>query len=290
MDNNHYFNQKRNCLEDKDFFQNSTIVAQKVITEKISFSYTAEGFLALNKSSLLCAFDSILSKKDTKLSFNYLTKCNQYNILALSLIKNAEAKQFSFDKEDILFSMGLLFLLNEEKDFMDFFTTYMHKQDKNSFSSKDIIILLISKSLDNSILNVNDTYQSLYVPHMNMLKNLKSKDTAKINVLIYIICEMYLKLENKKKNSFQNINYAFPYEVLTWLKLRERKGLKNPTKFTHPLMNTPIAKMFLDIKEPLPKPKELPYAKELLEKLKEKRGQATFIHKSQPHFKFICTS
>ena len=105
---------------------------------------------------------------------------------------------------------------------------------------------------------------------MNMLKNLKSKDTAKINVLIYIICEMYLELENKKKNLFQNINYAFPYEILAWLKLRELKGLKNPTKFTHPLMNTPIAKMFLNIKEPLPKPKELPYAKELLEKLKEK--------------------
>jgi len=35
-------------------------------------------------------------------------------------------------------------------------------------------------------------------------------------------------------------------------------------------MNIPIAKMFLELKEPLSKPTELPYAKELLEKLKEK--------------------
>jgi hypothetical protein len=63
--------------------------------------------------------------------------------------------------------------------------------------------------------------------------------------------------------------YAFPYEVLVLLKLRERAGLKNPKTFSHPLMNTPIAKMFLSLKEPLPKPTELPYAKELLEKIKE---------------------
>ena len=62
--------------------------------------------------------------------------------------------------------------------------------------------------------------------------------------------------------------WLFPYEIFFWLKLREQAGIKNPKTFTHPLMNTPIAKMFLDIKEPLPYPTELPYAKELLEKLK----------------------
>ena len=60
----------------------------------------------------------------------------------------------------------------------------------------------------------------------------------------------------------------YPYIVIGYLAIRKIKGLKNPKTFTHPLMNTPIAKIFLDIKEPLPKPTELPYAKELLEKLK----------------------
>lgn len=63
--------------------------------------------------------------------------------------------------------------------------------------------------------------------------------------------------------------YQLPFEILTWLRLRELKGLHNPTSFSHPLMNTPLARMFLELKTPLPKPSELPYAKELLAKLKE---------------------
>ncbi|MDD3597418.1 hypothetical protein [Sulfuricurvum sp.] len=63
--------------------------------------------------------------------------------------------------------------------------------------------------------------------------------------------------------------YQLPFEILTWLRLRELKGLSNPTTFSHPLMNTPLAKMFLELKTPLPKPTDLPYAKELLAKLKE---------------------
>lgn len=63
--------------------------------------------------------------------------------------------------------------------------------------------------------------------------------------------------------------YLLPYEILSWLRIRELKGLPNPTEFSHPLMNTPLAEMFLELKTPLDKPKELPYAKELLAKLKE---------------------
>jgi len=82
----------------------------------------------------------------------------------------------------------------------------------------------------------------------------------------WFILDLSVKVFNK---TYDN-NFMFPYEILTWLKIRELKGLKNPTEFSHPFMNTPIAKMFLDIKEPLLKRKELPFAKELLEKLKEK--------------------
>ena len=80
----------------------------------------------------------------------------------------------------------------------------------------------------------------------------------------------YEEEERKKEELELPAFHIFPYEIIAWLKLREKAGLKNPTEFSHPLMNTPIAKMFLELKEPLPKPTELPYAKELLEKLKEK--------------------
>jgi len=110
----------------------------------------------------------------------------------------------------------------------------------------------------------------------------ESWDTEDIDIVdknIYFLCDMHLDLalskitddneeERREKLEIPHIQ-LFPYEILTWLKLREKQGLKNPTEFSHPLMNTPIAKMFLDIKEPLAKPTELPYAKELLEKLQE---------------------
>ena len=131
-----------------------------------------------------------------------------------------------------------------------------------------------------------------------ILKEWDTNDMLKVDELIYFLSELHIdksmqilnKIEDNDEYeedcqcygnvvagayNYRNANellftMLFPYEILTWLKLRELKGLKNPTEFSHPLMNTPIAKMFLDIKEPLAKPKELPYAKELLKKLKEK--------------------
>jgi len=109
--------------------------------------------------------------------------------------------------------------------------------------------------------------------YQDVLDNWDSEDIIEVDKMAYVLSELHLSIDYKLRiNDLIVKPYfikIFPYEILTWLKLRKRAGLKNPKTFTHPLMNTPIAKMFLDIKEPLPKPKELPYAKDLLEKLKE---------------------
>lgn len=62
---------------------------------------------------------------------------------------------------------------------------------------------------------------------------------------------------------------ACPLFLPLFFFFRELKGFPNPTEFFHPLMNTPLVRMFLELKTPLAKPAELPYAKELLAKLKE---------------------
>ena len=118
-----------------------------------------------------------------------------------------------------------------------------------------------------------------------VLEDWNSEDVDDVAMYIDILCNLHLLqaehdlADADSDDAVNNLRYrelylpamyAFPYEILTWLKLREKAGLKNPTEFSHPLMNTPIAKMFLDIKEPLPKPTELPFAKELLKKLQEK--------------------
>ena len=44
----------------------------------------------------------------------------------------------------------------------------------------------------------------------------------------------------------------FPYEILSFLRLREWAGLTNPTHFDHPLMNHPMARMPEPVPLPLP--------------------------------------
>jgi len=118
-------------------------------------------------------------------------------------------------------------------------------------------------------------YPKSMVPYDTVLKNWDSKDLQEIDKLTFLLCEKHIEQSQEQKGDqdyFEfgaTYNKLFPYEIFTWFKYREKAGLKNPKTFTHPLMNTPIAKMFLDIKEPLPKPTELPYAKELLDKLQE---------------------
>jgi hypothetical protein len=133
----------------------------------------------------------------------------------------------------------------------------------------------------NPLLQPKDTYG-----YSKILDNWDTTDIKEITLYIELLCEVHIVQAQKDDDIYLKIkddpedltyrelflvsSYFLPYEVLTWLKLREKAGLKNPKTFSHPLMNTAIAKMFLSLKEPLPKPTELPYAKELLEKLQEK--------------------
>jgi len=142
--------------------------------------------------------------------------------------------------------------------------------------------------LYSKVFNKEYSDQRVYLPddygvYAKVLKEWDSSDLKNLELLVYKMCEYHLtkNITTLKKHieleddgeavEYVDVNtFIIPYEILTWLKLREKAGLKNPKTFTHPLMNTPIAKMFLDIKESLPKPTELPYTKKLLEKLKER--------------------
>jgi len=110
-----------------------------------------------------------------------------------------------------------------------------------------------------------------------ILEKWDTKHLTMVNDFVTVLCDLHLQTreQNEDEPDFEYLNFNksimkyYPYTVMGYLAMRKYTGRKNPKTFTHPLMNIPIAKMFLDIKEPLPKPKELPYAKELLEKLKE---------------------
>jgi hypothetical protein len=155
---------------------------------------------------------------------------------------------------------------------------YGHPEHQEAWFILDLSAKVFGKTYDNTRAYLAEEYELFE----EVLKVWDSEDTKTMLILVEKLCERHLlinrialqdrydKEEDGEGVMYVNVhNFIFPYEILAWLKLREKAGLKNATEFSHPLMNTTIAKMFLDIKEPLPKPRELPFAKELLEKLKE---------------------
>jgi len=111
-------------------------------------------------------------------------------------------------------------------------------------------------------------------PYDQVLERWNTKDLTEIDRLVYILCEHHLEQTRGARSDAEyyafeySDTWLYPYEILSWLRLRALKGLENPETFTHPLMNTEVARFFLTLEVPLEKPKELPYAKELLERLK----------------------
>jgi hypothetical protein len=156
---------------------------------------------------------------------------------------------------------------------------YGHPQHVEAWFLLDLFCKVFDKTYNNDRAYLPEKYE-IYEEVLNLWN---TQNLVELDLLIFKLSEYHLlknfnilqqhkeKEENGDAIEYIDVqSFLFPYEILAWLKLREKAGLKNPTEYTHPLMNTPIAKMFLELKEPLEKPTELPYAKELLEKLKEK--------------------
>ncbi|MBU3013277.1 hypothetical protein KO488_00815 [Poseidonibacter lekithochrous] len=115
--------------------------------------------------------------------------------------------------------------------------------------------------------------------YKNILNDWDTNDLTKVDLFVSNLIELHLLIEENKDNDENTSEYMlfdksvmklYVYEVFIFLGIRKEKGLKNPIEFSHPLMNTDITKIYLDNKEPLSKPKELPYAKELIVKLQKK--------------------
>lgn len=121
----------------------------------------------------------------------------------------------------------------------------------------------------------NDKYEPFY----DVLQDWDTDDENLIDKHITILCEYHLiyaaseidyaNREERMRNFEIPCFQIFPYEILAWLKLREQHGLKNPTEFSHDLMNTKIVKVFLELGSPLDEVEDLPFKKEVIANLKE---------------------
>ncbi len=103
----------------------------------------------------------------------------------------------------------------------------------------------------------------------DILKNWQTTDLAQVDEYVNQMSDYHLSQTQEEQNpdedyfEFNNTyNQLYPYEIMAWLKLREHIGLSNPTQFSHPLMNQPLAEFIEGT--PLDKP-EIAQVNELLD-------------------------
>lgn len=103
----------------------------------------------------------------------------------------------------------------------------------------------------------------------DILKNWKTTDLAQVDEYVSQMSDYHLsqtlEVQDPDEDYYEfnnTYNQLYPYEIMAWLKLREHIGLPNPTKFSHPLMNQPLAEFIEGT--PLNKP-EMEQVNELLD-------------------------
>ncbi len=125
------------------------------------------------------------------------------------------------------------------------------------------------KALEQSLFtNYPDVENEAFI-YNDILKNWKTTDLAQVDEYVNQMSDYHLSQTQEEQDpdedyfEFNNTyNQLYPYEIMAWLKLREHIGLSNPTQFSHPLMNQPLAKFIEGT--PLGKP-EMEQVNELLD-------------------------
>ncbi len=255
----------------------------------LHFEYSV---FALNKLK-----DTDLAKKHLSLSSEYGYKCldagasscgcfecknpfvivNKATFMLSNLLLASDTKKFVNVADHLIDSLngeGCIIKKGYKNSSISWFILKLY----SAFYSKEIILHKLLQA-------------KLEFPYDEIVENFDTTDVNEVSKYIALLCDMHLISAKesyeihykeqygeddesdiyglKYKELFSIGTYLLPFEALLYLKLRELHGLKNPTEFTHELMSSDLVKMYLDIKEPLEEPTELPYANELIEKVKE---------------------
>ncbi|TDW96817.1 hypothetical protein [Dinghuibacter silviterrae] len=83
--------------------------------------------------------------------------------------------------------------------------------------------------------------------YRNVLDNWDTADTEIVDKMVSTLCDYHLSqayFNEDNSPEFSNLEeYVYVYEVLAWLSVRDRKGLRNPGNYTHPLMQLAVNKL-----------------------------------------------
>jgi len=251
--------------KEKNFLKN-------ILKDKYPLEESINGVERLSYVYLLHTEYCLNVVKDKEKALESLEKSYGYHILTTYLMVSCDeafTSQKSFGQENMAFGLSLHFLFSGtlEKSLLSFLLKKLEPSSAIQSSFMFILKLMEAEKVSDSELT-----QTLEYPY-NLLLGTEKKSDSEIDYLVSLLCDTHIEL-SKEDEFFSNpMVKVFPYEILLWLKLREKSGLKNPKRYSHPMMNMPLAKMFMDISKPLHKPKTLPLAKRLLSKLKQKCPQ-----------------
>ena len=134
------------------------------------------------------------------------------------------------------------------------------------------IIEIINKGFENSINYSKFNYPKDMGVYQTALNSWNTKDMNLLDSIVSNLCDYHL-LQASYGDISDNAGYDDPmflqfsttewfvyaFEILTWLRVREKIGLNNPEKFTHPLMKLPLNQFPVE---------DIPFSKnELFEKI-----------------------
>ncbi len=128
-------------------------------------------------------------------------------------------------------------------------------------------IAFLKRKIDTSLYS----YPEDMSPYAEILADWQTKDTAKVQKCVSAMADFHI--QETKATAHDEIDefdtedrMIFPYEILSYLRIREWQGLPNPETFEHPLMNQPLAKLPNPV--PLKQP-ETPLLDKVIERFKK---------------------
>jgi hypothetical protein len=109
--------------------------------------------------------------------------------------------------------------------------------------------------------------------YADVLAHWDTKDVEEVQALVTDMANFHMGAARSNRNDNETNDFSqsdfwfFPYEILTWLRIREEMGLPNPEAYEHPLMQQPLAAM--PPATPFPKDEQL---ERVVAKLKADHG------------------
>ena len=121
------------------------------------------------------------------------------------------------------------------------------------------IIELVNKCFDNIVDYTQFNYPEDMGVYQVAINNWNTKDLNLVDSIVSNLCNYHL-LQASYGDVSESAGYNDPmflqfsttrwfvyaFEILTWLRVREKYGLKNPSLFTHPLMHLPLNQLSVE--------------------------------------------